>query len=73
MVAVAAVPALLNTRGAAARLGVGYSTLRRMSETPDGPQPVKVGNTLKYRTADLDAWVASLPAAYAWATGVDAA
>jgi len=51
----------LNEFEAAAVIGVRPSTLRcwRSSESPRGPRFIKCGRLVKYRTADLHAWMES--------------
>ena len=48
---------------AATRLGVHPVTLWRMRKRDDFPKPIRLGpNTIAFRKADLDAWLASQPA-----------
>lgn len=43
-------------------LGLSRRTVERFAQDGRLPPPVRVGKLLKWRRADLDAWVASLPA-----------
>ena len=47
----------LDTRQAAAYLGLSPSTLNRMRVTGDGPPYSKVGRRVIYDAGDLDRWV----------------
>ena len=47
----------LDTRQAAAYLGLSPKTLIKMRITGDGPRYAKVGRRVIYDVADLDAWV----------------
>lgn len=49
---------LLDTRQAAARLGLAPNTLEIKRVTGGGPSFVKLGRSVRYRIADLDNWVA---------------
>jgi len=45
--------------GAAALLGVSHMTLRRMDERGEGPPRLKLSDRMvRYRLADIEAWVA---------------
>jgi predicted DNA-binding transcriptional regulator AlpA len=55
--AVSPAPALLNERQAAALLSVSHRTLQAWRLRGGGPQYVKVGANVRYRPADLDAWL----------------
>ena len=50
-------PRYLDTRRAAAYLGISPSTLNRMRVSGDGPRYSKLGRRVVYDIADLDAWV----------------
>ncbi|MGV9672467.1 MULTISPECIES: helix-turn-helix transcriptional regulator [unclassified Gordonia (in: high G+C Gram-positive bacteria)] len=50
---------LLNTKQAAEYVGLAFQTMSNMRWRGDGPAYVKMGRTVRYRRADLDAWVAS--------------
>jgi hypothetical protein len=50
---------LLDTRNAAARIGVSPITLERWRVTGEGPIYAKLGKAVRYRPSDLDNWVAS--------------
>ncbi len=47
-----------NTQQAAAYLQISASTLNKLRVFGDGPPFVKMGRTVRYRRADLDAWTA---------------
>ena len=47
----------LNTRQAAAWLGIGPGTLNRMRVSGDGPRYIKIGRRVIYDRADLGEWV----------------
>lgn len=51
-------PALLTERQAAAVLGLSHRTLQAWRVRGGGPQYAKIGSNVRYRRADLDAWVA---------------
>ena len=51
-------PLSLRPRQAAAKLGISVSTLERLTKAGEIPR-VKVGNTVVYRVASLDAWLKS--------------
>jgi len=50
---------LLDTKAAAARVGLSPVTMERFRLTGDGPRFAKLGKAVRYRACDLDAWVAS--------------
>lgn len=50
---------LLDTKAAASRVGLSIVTLERYRVSGEGPQFAKLGKAVRYRPADLDAWVAS--------------
>jgi len=52
---------LFNLRKAAARVGLGGSTLRQKLYQGRGPKAIKLpgSNRWRFRKADLDAWIAS--------------
>jgi predicted DNA-binding transcriptional regulator AlpA len=50
---------LLNQREAAALLKISTRSLERFRLTGTGPRFVKAGHSVRYREADLEAWVAS--------------
>lgn len=56
-------PEILDTAGAADYLGLSSPTLERFRLTGEGPVYAKLARghrgTVRYRRADLDAWVAS--------------
>lgn len=50
---------LMPEQAAAATLGIGYTTLRRMRLRGDGPPFVVLGTRLvRYRETDLENWLA---------------
>jgi predicted DNA-binding transcriptional regulator AlpA len=49
----------VDSRGAAARLGIAAGTLRNMRVDGTSPPYVKVGYAVRYRVADLDAWLSA--------------
>lgn len=50
----------LSPADAAVFLGVGYSTLKKWRSEGSGPRYAKVGGSVLYRPADLDAYVESM-------------
>lgn len=50
---------LINTEAVAELLGLSPATLRLWRSTGKGPQFVKCGGAVRYRTEDLEEWVAS--------------
>ena len=50
---------VLNTREAAAFLRLGKPTLERFRLTGAGPRYCKLGGAVRYRRADLEAWLES--------------
>lgn len=50
---------LLSTEQAAARCGLSPRTLEKVRITGGGPRFVKLGRSVRYDVADLDAWIAS--------------
>lgn len=54
-------PLLVDTAKAARRLSVSCSYLekKRFFGDVDGPPYIKIGRTIRYRLADLDAWAVS--------------
>ena len=49
----------LDTRAAAAHLGLSPRTLDRYRVSGEGPEFYKLGTRVRYRLADLEAWAAS--------------
>jgi len=47
----------VRVREAASRLGLSASTLNKWRTQGRGPQFVKLGRSVCYRTADLDSWL----------------
>lgn len=50
---------VLNTAEAALYVRLGKPTLERFRISGDGPVYAKLGNSVRYRKADLDAWLES--------------
>lgn len=50
---------ILNTREAASYVRLAVPTLERFRLTGAGPNYCKLGGAVRYRTADLDAWLES--------------
>jgi len=48
----------LNIKQAAAYLGIGHSTLERCRTLGTGPRAIKIGRSVRYTRAELDAWSA---------------
>lgn len=53
------VPDVLDTREAAAYVRLSKPTLERFRLTGEGPCYAKMGKAVRYRRADLDAWLSS--------------
>ena len=52
---------MLGTKEAACKLGIGVSTLEKMRAQRRGPPFVRLsGSIVRYRLADLEAWVSQL-------------
>jgi predicted DNA-binding transcriptional regulator AlpA len=49
----------VDTEGAARHIGLAVSTLEKMRVTGEGPQFVKLGRSVRYRVADLEAYLAA--------------
>lgn len=52
-------PDILNTEQTAEYLGLSKPTLERMRLKGNGPKFAKLGSSVRYRKADLDAWLES--------------
>jgi predicted DNA-binding transcriptional regulator AlpA len=50
---------LLTQREAAAILAISVRTLERIRVTGSGPRYIKVSHSVRYREADLEAWLAA--------------
>lgn len=50
---------ILNTREAATYCRLGKPTLERFRISGEGPRYCKLGGAVRYRLADLDAWLES--------------
>ena len=48
---------LLDEKGLCAELGISPVTATKWRRRPDGPPFVKIGRLVRYRRADLDAWL----------------
>jgi excisionase family DNA binding protein len=58
---------LVSARTFAKRLGVSVRTLWRLRSSGKLPQPVRLGGTIRWRSAELDAWIeAGCPNAREW-------
>ncbi len=51
----------MTTQDVAERLGIAGRTLRRLMDAGEGPPVIRVGRQLRYRPADVDAWLKSRP------------
>jgi predicted DNA-binding transcriptional regulator AlpA len=49
----------VDTKAAAARIGLAAGTLRNMRIRREGPAHAKIGRAVRYRVSDLDAWLAA--------------
>lgn len=49
----------VDTEGASRRIGLAESTLEKLRCSGEGPKFVKLGRAVRYRVADLDAFVAA--------------
>lgn len=54
-----ATPPLLRTHEAAKYLSLGIPTLEKLRVYGGGPNFVRLGRSVRYRPADLDAWLES--------------
>ncbi|TPN58641.1 helix-turn-helix domain-containing protein [Mesorhizobium sp. B1-1-9] len=50
---------MLRTDGAALHVGLSVSTLEKLRLTGDGPEYIKLGRAVVYKSSDLDAWMES--------------
>lgn len=48
---------VVDTKGAAARLGLNPRTLENQRVRGEGPSFIRIGRTIRYRVTDLDAFV----------------
>ena len=48
---------VVDTEGAAARIGLSVATLEKKRVYGDGPPFLKMGRSVRYRLTDLDAWM----------------
>ena len=51
----------LDDKAVAALLALSVGTIRRWRLFGTGPQAVKLGGAVRYRPADVDAWIAAQP------------
>jgi excisionase family DNA binding protein len=66
--AVDTVPLLLTTGEAASLLGMSERALRRADQRGKVPEPVRIGRNVRWRAAELTAWVeAGCPNRATWA------
>lgn len=49
----------VDTKGAAERIGLASKTLENMRTKGGGPRFMKLGRAVRYRVADLDAWMSA--------------
>lgn len=49
---------VVNTAGASTRTGLAVATLNNLRVAGNGPPFLKLGRSVRYRVADLDAWLA---------------
>lgn len=52
-------PEILTRQEAAKHVKLGVPTMDRLRVTGGGPRFAKIGGSVRYRKADLDAWVES--------------
>jgi excisionase family DNA binding protein len=50
---------LIDAPEAADRLRVSVRTLRRLTDAGRCPAPIRVGRCLRWRSSDLDTWIAA--------------
>jgi predicted DNA-binding transcriptional regulator AlpA len=53
----AAAPVIVDTDGAASLTGLSRSNLEKLRVAGSGPPFVKYGKAVRYRVADLNAWI----------------
>lgn len=51
-------PALMDLDEVARDLGIGVRTLQRLKQLGQVPAPIKVGGQVRWRRADVEAWIA---------------
>lgn len=54
---------LIGTAEVARRLNIHLITVYRLRDRPGFPAPRRIANKLAWRESDIDAWIASQPAA----------
>jgi predicted DNA-binding transcriptional regulator AlpA len=52
---------LLNEHEVARITGLSVASVRRWRLLQQGPKYLKIGSSVRYRAADVEAWLASLP------------
>lgn len=57
--AAAETPVLLDIKDVAKKTGVAVSTLRHWRANDTGPKSARIGRRVRYRAADVDAWIAA--------------
>jgi predicted DNA-binding transcriptional regulator AlpA len=50
---------VVDTQGAATRIGLSAATLEKKRVYGDGPPFIKMGRSVRYRLSDLEAWIAA--------------
>jgi excisionase family DNA binding protein len=50
---------ITDTEGAAALTGLAKPTLEKLRHRGEGPKFLKLGRAVRYRTSDLEEWLAS--------------
>jgi predicted DNA-binding transcriptional regulator AlpA len=48
-----------DTQGASQHSGLSKSFLEKLRVTGDGPRFIKIGKAVRYKVADIDAWLAA--------------
>jgi predicted DNA-binding transcriptional regulator AlpA len=60
-------PELVGADGVGALLGVGSRTVRRLDDSGQLPQPVRVGGSIRWRLSELRQWIdAGCPPRQRW-------
>ncbi len=49
---------LMTLKGVAAELRISPRQIHRLKDAGHMPQPIRIGRVLRWRAADIDAWVA---------------
>jgi excisionase family DNA binding protein len=50
---------LFTAKETADDLGISVRTLRRLADAGKGPKPIRLGRCLRWRSAEVEAWVAA--------------